>query len=633
MKGTASNMSRGTATKSMTARRRSAALQRFLIAPLAGLLLALIPGLLAGCGSGGSSNIPRMSRTGRATLVIVWPAATTRLIPDATQSIRVDVLNGTATVVTQVVNRQPGQAKATVNFPTLPVGDLTVIATAYPQPGAQGTPLAEGSTPLTITEGMNTTVTLTMTSTIDHIDLTTSTGTQSLVTNQVIQLTATARDTLGNMVLVAPGDLQYTSSNPNVAAVSPLLDQNGQPTGMASVKGGSAAGTSQITVTDFESSTVVARASLTVTNATPVGPTGTRFAYVANRTSGTLSVYTVNADSGAFTLSGTPIATGTNPQAVAVDPSGRFVYVANEGAGAPNLGSISAYTVDEVTGQLTPFPAISGAPYPAGTTPVALATVTTSTGQEFLLSADSVGGTVRVFSIDAGSGTLTPVGSPISSGGKNPVSIAVSPNGQFAYVVNAGDGVTPGSVQAFSISPSGVLAPIGSSVQAGVNAQSVAVTADGKYVYVANTRDNSISAFAADSMTGALTSVGVAGDSTAMGPYALTAVGGYLYVANRDSNNVSVFAINSANGTLTSAAPPSVTVGTSPEAITTDATGTYLYVTNLVSNNVSTFTINSSSGALSPIGGAGSGVVATGTGPSAIAATRGATGNISVTAQ
>ena len=58
-----------------------------------------------------------------------------------------------------------------------------------------------------------------------------------------------------------------------------------------------------------------------------VHPSG-KFAYVANCGSNDVSMYTINATTGALTSIGT-IAAGTSPVSMAVDPAGKFAYVAN----------------------------------------------------------------------------------------------------------------------------------------------------------------------------------------------------------------------------------------------------------------------------------------------------------------
>lgn len=75
-----------------------------------------------------------------------------------------------------------------------------------------------------------------------------------------------------------------------------------------------------------------------------VDPTS-KFAYVVNRQDDTISMYTIDPNSGNLTLNTTrnstgTVATGTQPFRITFDPSGKFVYVANE------TGPVSIYTVN-----------------------------------------------------------------------------------------------------------------------------------------------------------------------------------------------------------------------------------------------------------------------------------------------
>ena len=76
-----------------------------------------------------------------------------------------------------------------------------------------------------------------------------------------------------------------------------------------------------------------------------VDPTS-RFAYVVNRPDNTVSMYTIDSNTGNLTLNSTAanptatIATGTEPFRIDFDPTGKFVYVTNEGSAA------SIYTVN-----------------------------------------------------------------------------------------------------------------------------------------------------------------------------------------------------------------------------------------------------------------------------------------------
>jgi 6-phosphogluconolactonase len=89
-----------------------------------------------------------------------------------------------------------------------------------------------------------------------------------------------------------------------------------------------------------------------------VGPAAANFVYAANVTSSNdVASYAITAGSGALTSTSTAVARSL-PAAVAVDPSGLFVYVANQ-----NSGNVSVFGVDASTGALQEVP---GSPFLAG---------------------------------------------------------------------------------------------------------------------------------------------------------------------------------------------------------------------------------------------------------------------------
>jgi 6-phosphogluconolactonase (cycloisomerase 2 family) len=81
-----------------------------------------------------------------------------------------------------------------------------------------------------------------------------------------------------------------------------------------------------------------------------VDPAG-KFAYVANwtgpNTDGSVSMYTIDAATGGLTPIGT-IATELSPTSIAIHPSGKFAYVTNSGS-----NNVSMYSIDRATGSLT----------------------------------------------------------------------------------------------------------------------------------------------------------------------------------------------------------------------------------------------------------------------------------------
>ena len=132
-------------------------------------------------------------------------------------------------------------------------------------------------------------------------------------------------------------------------------------------------------------------------------------------------------------VAGSPFAVkvALGPAAIAVDPTGRFVYVANTGDTA-----MSVYTINSSTGALTLVQQLPGqASNPNFRGSIGL---TTDPAGRFVYVADG-GGSVFVFAIDPNAGTLTPVpGSPFTQPpGEAPVVVLIHPSGSFAYVVEA----------------------------------------------------------------------------------------------------------------------------------------------------------------------------------------------------
>ncbi len=224
-----------------------------------------------------------------------------------------------------------------------------------------------------------------------------------------------------------------------------------------------------------------------------VDPTG-KFAYVANLDDNTVSAYSIGADGALTPVPGSPFAAGLVPRSVAVDPTGKFAYVENTFS-SNSGGNVSAYSIG-VNGALTPVP---GSPFAAGFEPFSVAVDPMG---KFAYVANGGDNTVSAYSIGA-NGALTPVpGSPFAAG-SSPGSVAVDPTGKFAYVANGGDN----TVSAYSIGANGALTPVpGSTFAAGSEPDSVAVDPTGKFAYVANSSDNTVSAYSIGA-NGALTPV------------------------------------------------------------------------------------------------------------------------------
>jgi len=193
---------------------------------------------------------------------------------------------------------------------------------------------------------------------------------------------------------------------------------------------------------------------------------------------------------------------------VAVDPTGKFVYVANEGS-----TNVSGYTLNATTGALT---AISGSPFAAGLVPFSVAVDPTG---KFAYVANEGSNDVSGFTINATTGALTAIsGSPFAAG-SNPVSVAVDPTGKFAYVANFSNNVSAYTINA---STGALTAISGSPFAAGFTPHSVTVDPAGKFAYVANNLSNNISGYTINATTGALTAITGSPFAAGRGPISVT---------------------------------------------------------------------------------------------------------------
>ena len=325
-------------------------------------------------------------------------------------------------------------------------------------------------------------------------------------------------------------------------------------------------------------------------------PTG-RFVYVTNNGAATVTAYSIDAATGALIIAGTASSVGTGLSSVAVSPSGEFAYVANS-----STNNVSVYSILPTTGALTH---ISVSAAVTGTTPVS---VSIDPSGQFAYVANQGTNDVSVYSINATNGSLTLLRT--NTGRSAPASIAilrgaapVTYTPKFAYVANN----TASVVSAYSINGgTGELASLGDPVLSGTAGSAAkSVTADpwGRFVYVANQGAHNISAFSIDQSSGVLTvRATIASGIAPSGPSSVVVdpSGRFAYVANQTTNNVSAYRIDQVTGELTSVGATIAVGGTSgPSSVVVDPSGRYAFVANQTSDNVSSYTIDRITGVLS----------------------------------
>ena len=314
--------------------------------------------------------------------------------------------------------------------------------------------------------------------------------------------------------------------------------------------------------------------------------------------------------SGALThVSGSPVATGTAPAAVTVDPSGKFVFVGNT-----NSDDISGFSLNSGTGTLT---ALVPGPHRARKGPAALVVSAGSTAitytPTFAYVANFEGGTTAVpaFSVAPSTGALTTIaGSPFGSG--SPQSLASSPNGEFVYTANDDGSNTVGEFRVNSTN--GALTSAGT-ILGGAGSTFVTVDPTNRFVYQVGGNTDGVFGYSINPTTGALTKIaGSPFISELSAPFgvAVDPTGRFLLVVDSVScptctpQGITVFAISPSSGALTlvpgSPFPPPLGVS-SFMAVTVDPTGRFAYVVNNAGTCcVTSYSINASTGALTHVG-------------------------------
>src|SRR5579864_4017228 len=305
------------------------------------------------------------------------------------------------------------------------------------------------------------------------------------------------------------------------------------------------------------------------------------FAYVLNDWDATVSMYTVNSCTGVLDPTTpatvpTGVNNGFNAETMAVDPTGRFLYVANLGSNATDTATISMFTINPKTGILT---ATTPPTVPTGFLPQGIAA-----SANFVYTANSDDNSVSMFTINKNNGLLAPLVPAETlvpplftsrSSESSPNFVTVDPSGRFVYVSDQDNG----SISTFTINAStGALIPTTpSGVIAGPDPFGVAVDPSGKFAYVPDEILNAIYMYTVDPTTGALTSNPVGFVSAGNQPswVAMDPSSRFAYAVNRIDDTVSMYNIGPSTGTLTPNVPSTVETGSGPFSIVVNKAGTF----------------------------------------------------------
>jgi DNA-binding beta-propeller fold protein YncE len=356
------------------------------------------------------------------------------------------------------------------------------------------------------------------------------------------------------------------------------------------------------------------------------------FLYVTSnlQSPGQINVYEVNSESGALhQIADSPYPSGgRNPVYEVATPNGLNLFVANHDDNTIVLFAIGT------DGKLYPLQTVTT----PGTEPVAIALNPSGTalyvldyyapaapGQPSFTDLNPGPGALIVYPINPGPSGLSSLGSPLTVGAANyfpvqcfPSNLTVTPNGDFVFVTNTNavvvttsppvTGTVPtlpascpssGTVSAFSVGSSALTQVSGSPFSTGAGSQPTGILADpgNGSIYVTDSLLNQLYTFSIQS-SGALSLASTVGTGTMpMGGTIVTGSSGkFLYVTNYTDGSLSIYALSSG---LPSLVTTSNAGSSGPLCVIADPnTQRFLYTADYIGGTVGGAELNPSTGTL-----------------------------------
>jgi 6-phosphogluconolactonase len=339
-----------------------------------------------------------------------------------------------------------------------------------------------------------------------------------------------------------------------------------------------------------------------------VPATGQWFAYVGTytrQTSKGIYAWRFEAAGGKLTPLGLAAET-SNPTFLAVAPSQRFLYAANE----DKVGTISAFAIDPANGRLRPLNSVPS----RGSGPCHVAV---DPSGKWVFAANYNSGSVAMFPVRAdgtlgeATGFVQHAGSSVNAqrqSGPHAHSANVSPDGRWLLVADLGlDQILSYRVDAVKGTLSAGDPPF-TKIAPGSGPRHMAFGKDGRFAYAISEMLATVTVFRYNSARGSLeelqtaqvTPEGYTGAKSAA-EIAVDQSGRFLYASNRGDSTIAVFRIDGEKGTLTAVERVS-TEGKTPRNFAIDPSGAFLFAANQDSGNVVVFRIDRATGRLTPAG-------------------------------
>lgn len=269
---------------------------------------------------------------------------------------------------------------------------------------------------------------------------------------------------------------------------------------------------------------------------------------------GGVNAYAIDAATGKLTLLNQQSSDGTAPCHVVVDKAGKTVLIANYGTGS--CASFPA-AADGTLGKAASVIQHKGSSVDKGRQEGPHAhSINLDAANKFAFCADLGLDKILIYKFDAANSTLTPNDPPagVVAPGSGPRHFAFHPSGKYAYVCNE----MTSTITAFAYNPeTGALTELHTlstipQPTPGNSTAEIVVHPSGKFVYVSNRGHDSLAMYAIDPATGKLTALGNAptGGKTPRN-FNIDPTGKWVLAANQSSSTVTVHAVDQTTGKLT----------------------------------------------------------------------------------